>query len=107
MSDCTSKVADFISKAPYCRELGASLDTTMSKMIKFTVKQFHLLKLHSSTGVFLDSAGIVAYPESDVNEIYSIMTSLGIECIPVAKNPWNKKLIGYLNVQQLEEAFKK
>lgn len=46
---------------------------------------------------------VLAYPKSDINEILKIMKSLKLTSIPVVKNPWNKKLIGYLKRDEIEK----
>lgn len=46
---------------------------------------------------------VLAYPKSDINEILKIMKSLELTSIPVVKNPWNKKLIGYLKRDEIEK----
>lgn len=46
---------------------------------------------------------IIAYPDSDIQEILAIMKCLKLNVVPVAKNPWNKELIGYLKKSDIEK----
>lgn len=46
---------------------------------------------------------VVAYPTSDIKEILMIMKSLKLNSIPIAKNPWNKKFIGYMKKESIEK----
>lgn len=48
---------------------------------------------------------IVVYPDTDINEVYSIMRNLELESIPVAKTPWNRKIMGFISRKNLEKAY--
>lgn len=76
-----------------------SIETKVRKKIidKFNMTSFFDTSLYN----------IVAYPDSDVNELYTIMTQLGISKIPVATNPWNRKLIGFIDIDTLEKVLEK
>ena len=50
---------------------------------------------------------ILAYPDSDIQEILAIMKCLKLNVVPVAKNPWNKELIGYLKKSDIEKSLLK
>lgn len=130
MLDCTYKVTDFISKLPAYVDCSANLSSTLNKMLKFNLKEIPVIDKQTTIKTFIskkslfkhindleklsisdildqDHASIIAYPESDINEIYSIMTSLGLKRIPVAKTPWNKKLMGFIDISSLEKEIKK
>lgn len=46
-------------------------------------------------------ASIVAYPQNDVREIAKIMTDIRIEYLPVLFSPWNKKLVGFIELNKI------
>jgi len=46
-------------------------------------------------------ANIVAYPQSDVREVAKIMKDIKMDCIPVVLSPWNRKLIGVLELNKI------
>ncbi len=126
----TYKVTDFMSKVPAFVDPESDLHSVLTKMLKFDLKEIPVIDNHIKVKSFVtkksifkyfnrlekmsisdildeSNSGIIAYPDSDLNEIYLIMTNLGISCIPVVKNPWNKRLMGFLRIKRLEKAFKK
>lgn len=130
MIDCGYKVTDFISKLPAYVECSTNLSSTLNKMLKFNLKEIPVIDKQTNIKTFISKkslfkhindleklnisdildpeyTSVIAYPESDINEIYSIMTSLGIKRIPVAKNPWSKKLMGFVDINSLEKEIKK
>lgn len=44
---------------------------------------------------------IVAYPQNDVRELARIMTDIRIDCMPVLFSPWNKKLVGFIELNKI------
>lgn len=44
---------------------------------------------------------IMAYAESDIEDVFSIMNSLNMTFLPVAKAPWNKRLIGFIEKKEI------
>ena len=44
---------------------------------------------------------IVAYPQNDARELARIMTDIKIECMPVVFSPWNKKLVGFIELNKI------
>ena len=46
-------------------------------------------------------AKIFAYPQNDAREVAKIMTDIKIDCIPVLFSPWNKKLVGFLELNNV------
>ena len=124
MVDCPYKVTDFLSEftsnlylpkiikraANKMRKFHSSVllsarekNCNKLKMLKSKVKNKVIDKL-KTTKIFHKN-NIVAYPDSDIYELYNIMTQLGISKIPVATNPWNKKLIGFINIKTLEKVL--
>ncbi|MFA7658867.1 MAG: hypothetical protein WCY19_05490 [Candidatus Gastranaerophilaceae bacterium] len=45
---------------------------------------------------------IVAYPQNDARELARIMTDIRIECLPVLFSPWNRKLIGFIELNKIK-----
>lgn len=44
---------------------------------------------------------IVAYPQNDVRELAKIMADIKVECLPVLFSPWNKKLVGFIELNKI------
>lgn len=44
---------------------------------------------------------IVAYPQNDVRELARIMTDIKIECLPVFSSPWNKTIVGFIELNKI------
>lgn len=44
---------------------------------------------------------VVAYPQNDVRELARIMKDIRIECLPVLFSPWNKKLVGFIELNKI------
>ncbi len=130
MIGCSYKVTDLFAKSSKYADYEFSLSKTLSKFLKLTLKEIPIPnksktikdfiskrslsrspgqfnKLRISEIVNNESSCIIAYPESDITEIYSIMTNLGLNIVPVVKTPWNKKLMGFVNKNQLEKEIKK
>jgi predicted transcriptional regulator len=47
-------------------------------------------------------ASIVAYPQNNVRELVKIMKDIKIECLPVFFSPWNKKLVGFIELNKIQ-----
>lgn len=130
MVDCSYKVTDFICGFPAYVDYNDTLCSALNKMLKLSSKKIKAMdeqainrSLMSKKKTFefkffkskLDNTpthdsnlyGIVAYPESDIHELHSIMLQLGITRIPVAKNPWSKKLMGFIDLSSLNEVLGK
>lgn len=45
---------------------------------------------------------IVAYPQNDVKEIAKIMEDISIDFLPVFSSPWNKKLVGIIELKKIK-----
>ena len=46
-------------------------------------------------------AKIFAYPQSDAREVAMIMRDIKIDCMPVIFSPWDKKLVGFVELNKL------
>lgn len=44
---------------------------------------------------------LVAYPENDVRDLVKIMSDIKIDCVPVFSSPWNKKLVGFIEMNKV------
>lgn len=44
---------------------------------------------------------VVAYPQNDVRELARIMTDIRIDCLPVFSSPWDKKLVGFIELNKI------
>lgn len=45
---------------------------------------------------------IAAYPQNDARELARIMADIQVDCLPVFFSPWNKKLIGFIELNKLK-----
>jgi len=44
---------------------------------------------------------IFAYPQTDAREVARIMRDIKIDCLPVLFSPWNRKLVGFIEFNQV------
>lgn len=44
---------------------------------------------------------VVAYPQNDVRELAKIMEDIRIDCLPVLFSPWNKTLVGFIELSKI------
>ena len=44
---------------------------------------------------------IFAYPQNDVREVARIMNDINIDYMPVLFSPWNKKLVGFIELNKI------
>ena len=47
-------------------------------------------------------ASIAAYPQNDIKEIAKIMRDIRIDCLPVFFSPWNKTLVGFIELNKIK-----
>lgn len=99
-----------------------SLENNLKKMIKLCLNKISAIEdkakvnsdtcpgLHNplirKTYVKDDSYKVIAYPDSDMEEILSIMKAMRLDSVPVAKHPWNKQFIGVIKKDEIEKAIK-
>lgn len=48
------------------------------------------------------SVSIAAYPQNDIKEIARIMSDVRIEYLPVFFSPWNKTLVGFIELNKIK-----
>lgn len=65
------------------------------------VSEFMSSKRSASKFVGNEFNKIIAYPQNDVRDIAKIMKDIKIDCIPVVFSPWNKKLIGFIELNKI------
>lgn len=70
--------------------------TNQTRVSKFMSTKNVLKKMFGN-----ELAKMVAYPQNDVREVARIMKDIKLECIPVVSSPWNKKLIGCLELNKI------
>lgn len=46
---------------------------------------------------------VVAYPESDIQEVLNIMNTLKVTSISVMENPWSKNFLGYVDKTSIQK----
>lgn len=44
---------------------------------------------------------IFAYPQNDAREVARIMSDIKIDYMPVLSSPWNKKLVGFIELNKI------
>lgn len=47
------------------------------------------------------ATNIVAYPQNDVRELAKIMKDIRVDSLPVFSSPWNKKLVGFIELSKI------
>lgn len=46
---------------------------------------------------------VFTYPQNDVREVAKIMADINMESLPVLLSPWNKKLVGYIELKRVKK----
>lgn len=44
---------------------------------------------------------IVAYPQNNVRELAKIMADTQVESLPVFSSPWDKKIVGFIELNKI------
>ncbi len=57
-----------------------------------SVKQFFKKKFNK----------VFTYPQNDVREVAQIMADINTDSLPVLLSPWNKKLVGYIELKKIK-----
>lgn len=65
------------------------------------VSDFMSRKLGEQRNAKNDFISIAAYPQNDIKEIARIMMDIRIDCLPVFFSPWNKKLVGFIELNNI------
>lgn len=52
------------------------------------------------------NSNVFAYPQNDVRELARIMMDIRIDCMPVLSSPWDKKLIGFIELNKIKTFLK-
>lgn len=65
------------------------------------VSEFMSRGLHEQKIAKNSYASIVAYPQNDVREIAKIMNDIRVDYLPVLFSPWNKKLVGFIELNKI------
>lgn len=45
---------------------------------------------------------VVAYPQNNVRELAKIMNDIRMESLPVLSSPWNKKIVGVIELNKIK-----
>lgn len=48
-----------------------------------------------------ENLSLVAYPQNDARELAKIMSDIRIDYMPVLVSPWNKKLVGFIELSKI------
>lgn len=65
------------------------------------VSEFMSRKIGEHKNAVSKFMSIAAYPQNDVRELARIMTDIRIERLPVLFSPWNRKLIGFIELNKI------
>lgn len=49
-----------------------------------------------------NSVSIAAYPQNNIKEIAKIMSEASLDYIPVFFSPWNKTLVGFVELSKIQ-----
>lgn len=132
MSRSRYNVIDFVLDLPAYVFSNAKLNETLTKMSQLNIRKITVIDEKTSIKAMIGVKGlfkfikskhdrskldtlrisdvldnenysIVVYPESSLDEILSIMISTKLNCLPVATNPMENKLIGFINKKDIEK----
>lgn len=65
------------------------------------VGEFMSRQLRDNKRIQNQFSTIVAYPQNDVRELAKIMKDIKVEYLPVFFSPWNKKLVGFIELNKI------
>lgn len=65
------------------------------------VSEFMSRETHEQKFTKKSYSSIVAYPQNNVREIAKIMKDIKVECLPVLFSPWNKKQVGFIELNKI------
>ncbi len=98
----------------------ACLDNQIKRIMFACLKQIHVLDDQTKKQKPPDEAvrsklkvidnnkyKIIAYPDSDLKEILSIMDALQIDYVPIVKHPWKKELVKVMDKNEIEYEIRK
>ena len=66
-----------------------------------TVREFMSRKICDRKNAANGNGNVFAYPQNDVRELARIMTDIRIDYMPVLSSPWNRKLIGFIELNKI------
>lgn len=71
-----------------------------------TVRDF-MSRENSIQKIFKNSfIKVFAYPQNDVRTVAKIMSDVKAERLPVLFSPWNRKLVGYIELDKISAFLK-
>lgn len=83
-------------KVNFTRKEKASVNYRPSKTLRLIV--ILIKKINKKLDEYNTPQRIVAYPTTNMEELLSIMNFFQLSCVPIAKNPWDKKHIGMIKL---------
>ncbi len=72
----------------------------IERATRFGIK--NLLQKPVESILQLSKYSIIAYPQNNIDEAFSIMKNMKMKYLPVVKSPWEKKLIGFVSMEELQ-----
>lgn len=75
------------------------------KFIKSREDRYKLSVLKMRDILDENTYSIVLYPQNNLYNVCSVMNSLDLSCLPVAKSPWHKELIGHIYQKEINKVL--
>lgn len=66
-----------------------------------TVSEFMSRKICDRKKAVNEQGRVFAYPQNDVKELAKIMRDIRIDYVPVLSSPWNRKLVGFIELNKI------
>lgn len=66
-----------------------------------TVSEFMSRKICDRKKAVSEPGRVFAYPQNDVKELAKIMRDIRIDYVPVLSSPWNRKLVGFIELNKI------
>lgn len=66
-----------------------------------TVGEFMSRKICDRKKTVNEQGRVFAYPQNNVKELARIMSDIRIDYVPVLSSPWDKKLIGFIELNKI------
>ena len=71
-----------------------------------TVSEFMSRKIGDRKKSVNEQGRVFAYPQNNVKELAKIMRDIRIDYMPVLSSPWNRKLIGFIELNKIRAFLK-
>ncbi len=99
-------MTDYVLEAFVKKRFKKASKSRFKRLIEvYTTTKKQVRSIASKLEIKNSNQSIIAYPQTDRQELALIMKLLNLKQVQVAKSPWNKELIGIIKLSDLESSF--